>query len=372
MTIPKPAGITVTRALAYDPETNHFWTANFSSNIVEFDRSGTVINSLTNTKSAYGMTWDNVSADGPWLWVHSQNGTPNNGMQVSQFNPVTGVYTGVEFQAEEVNGPSPNGDIAGGAAFFVDDFTAPLGAILLLGQGGGIGYDYLSCFEITEAGGEPPCCDVDMTPDDDPVIVEPGGRFGLTGYIGNPTPDPITTDVWGGVIYSGNFFQQFAFNNIPLNPGQFLTAHTWQNVPGFAPQGTYTYRAYCGDRPSVKCDSAEFPFTVVAGRDGNATEWSIEGEFFGNYVPTEYTLVGAYPNPFNVTTTITFEIPVAGVVNLEVYNLMGQKVATLYSGHADAGRHSVIWNAADQASGVYFYKLSAGEKVFTQRVTLLK
>ncbi|MBD3233391.1 MAG: T9SS type A sorting domain-containing protein, partial [candidate division Zixibacteria bacterium] len=68
----------------------------------------------------------------------------------------------------------------------------------------------------------------------------------------------------------------------------------------------------------------------------------------------------------------TFELPAAGNVNLEVYNLMGQKVATLVDGHKEAGQHSVNWNAADQASGVYFYKLSAGEKVFTQRVTLLK
>lgn len=46
------------------------------------------------------------------------------------------------------------------------------------------------------------CCDVDMTPDDDPVVVQPGGRFGLTGYAGNPTADPIVTDICGGVKYN--------------------------------------------------------------------------------------------------------------------------------------------------------------------------
>ncbi|MBD3232619.1 MAG: hypothetical protein GF315_02735, partial [candidate division Zixibacteria bacterium] len=161
-------------------------------------------------------------------------------------------------------------------------------------------YDLSKCF--TE-GGEPPCCDVDMTPDDDPVIVPPGGSFGFTGYIGNPTADPIVTDVWGGVIYMGNFYQQFAFNNIPLNPGQFLSAHTSQHVPGFAPQGTYIYRAYCGDRPSVKCDSAEFPFTVTGARVSDNSEWFIEGEFFGinsNYATLSFTPDKApYSGPIN-------------------------------------------------------------------------
>ncbi len=219
-----------------------------------------------------------------------------------------------------------------------------------------------------------PCCDVDMTPDDDPVIVEPGGRFGLTGYIGNPTDDPITTDVWGGVIYLGDFFQQFAFNNIPLDPGESMTAHTWQNVPGFAPLGTYTYMAYCGDRPDEVCDSASFPFTVAGARiaDG-AAEWSIEGEFFGSeIIPTEYGLQTNYPNPFNASTNISFSLPEAGEVSLEVYNLMGQRVATLVNGNKVAGQHTVTWDAASFSSGVYFYKLSAGDNVITKRMTLLK
>ncbi|MBD3232243.1 MAG: T9SS type A sorting domain-containing protein [candidate division Zixibacteria bacterium] len=219
-----------------------------------------------------------------------------------------------------------------------------------------------------------PCCDVDMTPDDDPVIVDPGGRFGLTGYIGNPTDDAIVTDVWGGVIYLGDFFQQFAFNNIPLDPGASMSAHTWQNVPGFAPSGTYTYIAYCGDRPDDICDSASFPFTVTGARIANgATEWSIEGEFFGSTViPSEYSLDGNFPNPFNASTNISFSLPEAGNVSLEVYNLMGQKVASLMNGYKEAGQHAVNWDASNYSSGVYFYKLSAGEKVFTMRMTLLK
>ena len=58
--------------------------------------------------------------------------------------------------------------------------------------------------------------------------------------------------------------------------------------------------------------------------------------------------------------------------NLSIYNLMGQKVTTLIDGHNEAGQHSVSWDAANYSSGIYFYRLSAGERVFTERMTLLK
>ncbi|MBD3232801.1 MAG: T9SS type A sorting domain-containing protein [candidate division Zixibacteria bacterium] len=218
------------------------------------------------------------------------------------------------------------------------------------------------------------CCDVDMIPDDDPVIVPPGGSFGLTGYIGNPTPDPIITDVWGGVLYQGNFYRQFAFNNISLDPGESMTAHTTQNVPNWAPAGSYDYIAYCGDRPDTKCDSASFPFTVTGARLANgATEWSIEGGFFGEeLIPTEFALDNAYPNPFNATATISYRLPVASSVNLDIYNVLGQRVTTLVNGNVEAGYHSVNWDASNYSSGVYFYKLKIGDKVITKRMTLLK
>jgi len=216
------------------------------------------------------------------------------------------------------------------------------------------------------------CCDVGMTPDTYPITVPPGGSFGLTGTIGNPTASPIITDVWVGVKYLSNFYQLWLFNNIPLNPGQYVNAHLNQSVPGFAPAGTYDYVAYCGDKPT-KCDSAVFQFTVTGARiDGGADNWALEGGWDNASVPNEVGLVGSYPNPFNATTTITYEIPVAGNVSLEIYNIMGQKAATLVDGNIEAGRHSITWDAANFSSGIYFYKLTAGIKVFTKRMTLLK
>ena len=92
------------RALAYDPMTDHFWSANWATVIIEFDRGGNVINSYANTKSAYGMAWDNSSEGGPFLWVYSQDGVP--GTMISQFEPATGQYTGVSFFAIDNSAPT--------------------------------------------------------------------------------------------------------------------------------------------------------------------------------------------------------------------------------------------------------------------------
>ncbi|MBD3233827.1 MAG: T9SS type A sorting domain-containing protein [candidate division Zixibacteria bacterium] len=217
------------------------------------------------------------------------------------------------------------------------------------------------------------CCDVNMIPDEDPIVVPPGGSFGLTGLIGNPTEDPISTDVWVGVIYMGAFHQLWNFPNIQIDPGQYLNSHLNQNVPNNAPAGTYDYVAYCGDKPEI-CDSANFQFTVSGARtEGGADEWILQGGWGTNeIVTTEFSLANNHPNPFNAGTNISYHLSVAGNVTLEIYNLMGQRVAILVHGHNEAGQHTVAWDASRHSSGVYFYRLTIGEKVLTKRMTLLK
>lgn len=86
----------------------------------------------------------------------------------------------------------------------------------------------------------------------------------------------------------------------------------------------------------------------------------------------KFALLDNYPNPFNPTTQVAFELPVESEVILEVYNLMGQKVATLANGQYDAGLHTVQLNAGNFSSGVYIYKIKAGNFVQTKRMTLIK
>ncbi len=92
----------------------------------------------------------------------------------------------------------------------------------------------------------------------------------------------------------------------------------------------------------------------------------------GGNIPADFALSQSYPNPFNAVATIEFSIPTSGNVRLEIFNLLGQSMETLIDGRLDAGTHRISWNADDRASGIYFYKLSAGEFEETRRMTLLK
>jgi len=93
--------------------------------------------------------------------------------------------------------------------------------------------------------------------------------------------------------------------------------------------------------------------------------------------PEALALGQNYPNPFNSSTTIRFELARQELVNLDVRNLAGQRVATLASGHWEAGAHTLSWDGRDDggreaASGLYMYRLQAGDQVETRRLLLLK
>ncbi|MBU8934907.1 MAG: FG-GAP repeat protein [candidate division Zixibacteria bacterium] len=89
-------------------------------------------------------------------------------------------------------------------------------------------------------------------------------------------------------------------------------------------------------------------------------------------LPTVYTLSQNYPNPFNPVTEITFTLPQASRVRLEVFNMLGQEVSTIYDGGLKAGVHSFTWDGSSVASGVYFYRLTAGNFVETKKMVLIK
>ncbi|MCD4691917.1 MAG: T9SS type A sorting domain-containing protein, partial [Calditrichales bacterium] len=90
-------------------------------------------------------------------------------------------------------------------------------------------------------------------------------------------------------------------------------------------------------------------------------------------VISNFTLHQNYPNPFNPTTTISYQLPAISQVDLGIYNLLGQKVATLVSQMQSAGNYTVEWDASGFASGVFCYKLET-DKGFTQsrKLVLLK
>jgi len=94
-------------------------------------------------------------------------------------------------------------------------------------------------------------------------------------------------------------------------------------------------------------------------------------------VPTAFTLQQNYPNPFNASTVIEFSIQRDGPVSLEVFNILGQRVATLIDNPLPSGTHQISWDGTDQSgnavtSGVYFYRLTVGDHRLVKKMSLLK
>lgn len=100
----------------------------------------------------------------------------------------------------------------------------------------------------------------------------------------------------------------------------------------------------------------------------------ITGLFHGseNELPNEFKLHQNYPNPFNPITKIKFDLPKSSMVTLKIYDIIGKQVETLLNSEFEAGYHSVIWNASNFASGIYFIQLQTDNGVFFQKSLLLK
>ena len=143
-------------------------------------------------------------------------------------------------------------------------------------------------------------------------------------------------------------------------------------------QATFDLSNYVG--------SARFRF--LFGSDGSVTgegwyldDLHVEGEYVSDGEIVEqvvrFDLHEAYPNPFNPTTTLSFDLPESALVRLDIYNVKGQLVRSLVREDLPKGTHSVIWNGLDNSnrpvsSGVYFYKLNAGTKTLTRKMMLMK
>jgi hypothetical protein len=97
----------------------------------------------------------------------------------------------------------------------------------------------------------------------------------------------------------------------------------------------------------------------------------VEPDNTGN-IPSVFLLDQNYPNPFNPVTTIGYSLPFSGMVELTVYDVLGKNVATIVSERQSAGYHRVVWNAADQSSGVYFYHLKSGNHQAVRRMILMR
>jgi len=89
-------------------------------------------------------------------------------------------------------------------------------------------------------------------------------------------------------------------------------------------------------------------------------------------IPTEFSLSQNYPNPFNPSTQISFDVPQNGMVSIQVFNMLGQQVATLLNRELNVGSHTVNFDASNLSSGMYLYSLKAGNVNITKKMMLIK
>lgn len=167
----------------------------------------------------------------------------------------------------------------------------------------------------------------------------------------------------GPTITSGHFFLLFHWRqSTPDDPGVgqdddniffrsywYMTSQGWQMVS----TGEYMMRTIVATPTGIK----------ELGGDGSR--------------PASYQLIGNYPNPFNATTDIKFLAPEAGNVRIDIFNIAGQLVKTVLDETVEPGIKAITWDGTNNSgvqvnSGVYFYKLSAGDVVETQKMVLMK
>lgn len=105
--------------------------------------------------------------------------------------------------------------------------------------------------------------------------------------------------------------------------------------------------------------------------NGNFNYYELAGEISIG-IPDKYNLLQNYPNPFNPVTTINYDLPKEGIVTIIVYDILGRELKTLINELKTAGYHKIIFNADDLASGVYFYRMIAGDFISVKKLVVFK
>lgn len=130
-------------------------------------------------------------------------------------------------------------------------------------------------------------------------------------------------------------------------------------------------------RPENIDENKDYLWRTRVHTDSSVSDWSDFWMFSVLSLPYKYELEQNYPNPFNPTTAIGFSIANESHVNLEIFNVVGQKVITLVDNTLPAGKHVFYWSGKEEngrqtSSGIYFYRLTAGTFVDTKKMILIK
>jgi len=123
--------------------------------------------------------------------------------------------------------------------------------------------------------------------------------------------------------------------------------------------------------------NVELTKSIIVAKGGGHLNSSVSEQASGGILPIDFALNQNHPNPFNPTTEISFSLPTDSYVKLAIFNIMGQRVSMLVDDYKQAGNHTVTWNGQDDigasvASGVYFYRIEAGDYSDCRKMLLMK
>jgi hypothetical protein len=135
-------------------------------------------------------------------------------------------------------------------------------------------------------------------------------------------------------------------------------------VPSIAVSGSNVHIIYRNTRDGN--------YEIYYKRNLNAQSGPLAVSQLNSEIPNAYSLSQNYPNPFNPGTVISYQLPVNSFVTLKIYDILGKEVTTLVNQEHKAGTYQVDWNAGSYSSGVYYYKLTAGDFVETKKMMLVK
>jgi 5'-nucleotidase len=168
-------------------------------------------------------------------------------------------------------------------------------------------------------------------------------------------------------------------NGSPLDPAQMYSVTANEFVPLFL-----TYIEIPFENLKIKSDTTEFQALLwyvsqsdtlrppQGGRIRSIVDTAVSAVRIATLVPEQFELHQNFPNPFNPSTSLTFDLPVATTIRLSVSNILGQEIALLASGLHQAGSYTVSWNASGHSSGLYLVRLEGGGSSAVKKILLIR
>jgi hypothetical protein len=269
----------------------------------------------------------------------------------------------------------------------VTNFIEPNGivnGIRIWGYSGGGGQPdetYIDDISVQTAG--VPRVEIELAPDSAVSIPATGGIVNYSVVITNLETGIANFDAWTMVKRVSPdtvTIGPLLLRSLTLGGGATLTRAMTQNFPGTAPNGVYYFYGKVGDYPTTVVDLDSFMINkgvFLEGSNAPIHNWEFQGwddnTTSNNTPPSSFLLHPCYPNPFNASVAIRFEMRDASPIDLRIFDISGREVWSMVNGQQSMGEHTVVWDAEGLPSGIYFVRLvvDSGQSV-VQKVVLTK